>query len=351
MTAAAPIPAVPIPVVPLIEARNLGKHYRIGGGGLFGRTRRTLRALDDVSLTVMPGETLGIVGESGCGKSTLGRCLLRLSDSSSGRVLFEGQDITTRSERALRRLRPRMQMVFQDSYASLNPRRRIADLLAEPMRVHAQSDGTPHDRAFIRRRLHDLLDLTGLPTSALDRYPHEFSGGQRQRINIARALALQPSLIVADEPVSALDVSIQAQIINLFSDLRETLGLTYVFIAHDLSVVRQIASSVAVMYLGAIVERGETDNVLHAPAHPYTAALMTAIPEPVVNQQPRSRAILKGDVPSPISPPSGCRFHTRCPQAQPRCRSEIPALRPAMPGPAGARHDVACHFPLVHEAA
>nr|WP_321984741.1 ABC transporter ATP-binding protein [uncultured Lichenicoccus sp.] len=335
-----------IPAVPIIEACNLGKHYHVGGG-LFGRKRRTLRALDGVSLAVMPRETLGIVGESGCGKSTLGRCLLRLSDSSSGRVLFEGQDITTRSERAMRRLRPRMQMVFQDSYASLNPRRRIDDLLAEPMRVHARPDGKPHGRDFIRRRLHDLLDLTGLPASALDRYPHEFSGGQRQRINIARALALQPSLIVADEPVSALDVSIQAQIINLFTDLRETLGLTYIFIAHDLSVVRQIAFRVAVMYLGAIVERGETDSVLHAPAHPYTAALITAIPEPVVGPHGGTRVILKGDVPSPTAPPPGCRFHTRCPQAAARCRVEIPSLRPVLPGPDGEPHDVACHFPLV----
>ena len=332
-------------MTPIIEARSLGKQYRVGGGGLFG-PRRTLRALDDVSLKVSPGQTLGIVGESGCGKSTLGRCLLRLADSSSGQVLFEGQDITAQSERALRRLRPRMQMVFQDSYASLNPRRRVADLLAEPMRVHPQPDGAPHDRAFVNRRLRDLLELTGLPASALDRYPHEFSGGQRQRINIARALALQPSLIVADEPVSALDVSIQAQIINLFTDLRETLGLTYIFIAHDLSVVRQIASSVAVMYLGAIVERGETDSVLHAPAHPYTAALITAIPEPVVSAQARPHVILKGDVPSPISPPPGCRFHTRCPQAEARCRIEIPALRPVASGSGGEPHEVACHFPL-----
>ncbi|TLU71961.1 ABC transporter ATP-binding protein [Lichenicoccus roseus] len=333
-------------MTPIIEARSLGKHYRVAGGGLFGQSRRTLRALDNVSLHVMPGETLGIVGESGCGKSTLGRCLLRLTQSSSGRVLFEGEDITTRSERALRRLRPRMQMVFQDSYASLNPRRRIADLLSEPMRVHRQPSGAPHDRSFIAQRLRDLLDLTGLPISALDRYPHEFSGGQRQRINIARALALQPSLIVADEPVSALDVSIQAQIINLFTDLRETLGLTYIFIAHDLSVVRQIASSVAVMYLGAIVERGGTDSVLHAPAHPYTAALITAVPEPVVSAGARSRVILKGDVPSPVSPPPGCRFHTRCPKAEARCSVEIPALRPLVPAPDEALHEVACHYPL-----
>ncbi len=325
-------------MTPLIEARNVGKHYRVGSA-LLGR-RQSLRALDDVSLAVMPGETLGLVGESGCGKSTLGRCLLRLTDISDGRILFEGEDITTRGDRAMRRLRPRMQMVFQDSYASLNPRRRIGDLLAEPMRVHRGPDGAPHGTRQIARRLEELLALTGLPPRALDRYAHEFSGGQRQRINIARALALSPRLIVADEPVSALDVSIQAQIINLFADLRETLGLTYIFIAHDLSVVRQIASRVAVMYLGAIVEIGATDAVLHSPAHPYTAALISAIPEPVVRQA-ASRTILKGDVPSPISPPPGCRFHTRCPIARERCRSEIPILR-ALPNGTEA----ACHFPL-----
>ena len=328
---------------PLIEARNLGKQYRIGGA--LGRGRQTLRALEDVSLAVMPGETLGLVGESGCGKSTLGRCLLRLTRTSSGQVLFEGEDITGRSDRALRRLRPRMQMVFQDSYASLNPRRRIGDLLAEPMRVHRNSEGAAYGREQIARRLEELLCLTGLPPQALDRYAHEFSGGQRQRINIARALALSPRLIVADEPVSALDVSIQAQIINLFADLRERLGLTYIFIAHDLSVVRQIASRVAVMYLGSIVELGDTDAVLHSPSHPYTAALISAIPEPRTGRQ-SSRAILKGDIPSPIAPPPGCRFHTRCPQAQPRCRTEIPQLRRLANG-----REAACHFPLEAEAA
>ena len=312
---------------PLIEARHLGKRYRIGRGV-------TLRALDDVSLTVMPGQTLGLVGESGCGKSTLGRCLLRLSEISDGQILFDGRDISALSARGLRPYRPLMQMVFQDSAASLNPRRRIADLLAEPLRIHRAPD--------IAARIRELLDLTGLPRQALDRYPHEFSGGQRQRINIARALALSPRLIVADEPVSALDMSIQAQIVNLFADLRETLGLAYIFIAHDLSVVRQIADRVAVMYLGAIVERGATDDVLHRPAHPYTAALISAIPQPqpVVGGR-AGRIVLTGDVPSPIAPPPGCRFHTRCPQAQARCRTDIPVLRPV-----DVHHDVACHFPL-----
>ena len=314
---------------PLMEARHLGKHYRVGRG-------LTLRALDDVSLTVMPGQTLGLVGESGCGKSTLGRCLLRLTTITNGQILFDGRDISALSERALRPYRPHMQMVFQDSAASLNPRRRIVDLLAEPLRIHRAPN--------ISARIRELLDLTGLPRQALDRYPHEFSGGQRQRINIARALALSPRLIVADEPVSALDVSIQAQIVNLFADLREHLGLAYIFIAHDLSVVRQIADRVAVMYLGGIVERGATDDVLHQPAHPYTAALISAIPEPVVGSR-IGRTILTGDVPSPISPPPGCRFHTRCPQAQPRCRTEVPVLRPI-----DIHHDVACHFPLANDA-
>ena len=319
---------------PLIEARQVRKHYRVGRG-------QTLRALDDVSLSVLPGESLGLVGESGCGKSTLGRCLLRLTTIDGGRILFEGRDIGRLGERALRRIRPRMQMVFQDSYASLNPRRRIDDLLAEPMRVHPDADGVPHGRTRIAARLEELLALTGLPRRALERYPHEFSGGQRQRINIARALALSPRLIVADEPVSALDVSIQAQIVNLFADLRERLGLAYVFIAHDLSVVRQVTSRIAVMYLGGIVEQGDTDAVLHAPAHPYTAALISAIPEPVVGGGAR-RTILAGEVPSPISPPPGCRFHTRCPRAQPRCRDEVPILRPV-----DVQRHAACHFPLI----
>ena len=323
----------PLIEAPLIEAREVRKHYRVGRG-------QTLRALDGVSLAVAPGQTLGLVGESGCGKSTLGRCLLRLTSVDGGQILFEGRDITRLGERELRPLRPLMQMVFQDSAAALNPRRRIADLLAEPLRIHREPGGRAHGRAQIAARLDELLALTGLPRQALERYPHEFSGGQRQRINIARALALSPRLIVADEPVSALDVSIQAQIVNLFADLRERLGLAYVFIAHDLSVVRQIASQVAVMYLGGIVERGGTDAVLHAPAHPYTAALISAIPEPVVGRAGR-RTILAGDVPSPIAPPPGCRFHTRCPQAGERCRDEIPPLRRV-----DTDREVACHFPI-----
>ncbi|CAP57474.1 ABC transporter ATP-binding protein [Gluconacetobacter diazotrophicus] len=318
---------------PLMSAHGLRMDYRVGRG-------QVLRALDGVSLEVWPGEVLGVVGESGCGKSTLGRCLLRLVRPGAGRVVFDGTDITALSERRLRPLRQGMQMVFQDSYAALNPRRRIGELIAEPLRVHRAADGRRRTDADIAARLAELMDLVGLPQAALARYPHEFSGGQRQRINIARALALSPRLVVADEPVSALDVSIQAQIVNLFMDLRDRLGLTYVFVAHDLAVVRQISTRVAVMYLGAIVELGAADTVLHRPAHRYTAALVAAVPEPVVRGGEPAPP-LRGDVPSPISPPPGCRFHTRCPVARDRCRVEPPVLRPLSDG-----RDAACHFPL-----
>lgn len=324
MTATAP--------TPVLELRDLRKTYHLPHG-------RMLRAVDGLSLRVRPGEMLGLVGESGCGKSTLGRCMLRLADPTSGRILFEGRDITTLPERRLRALRPRMQMVFQDSSAALNPRRRIGDLLAEPLRVHPGPDGRRHPAATIAARLHELMDLVGLPAQALARYPHEFSGGQRQRINIARALALSPRLVVADEPVSALDVSVQAQIVNLFADLQRELGLTYVFIAHDLAVVRQISNRVAVMYLGAIVELGETDAVLHHPAHPYTAALTAAVPQAVVGDT--HALAMRGDAPSPTAPRTGCRFHARCPHAQARCAHEDPVLHPLRPD-----HAVACHFPL-----
>lgn len=316
---------------PLLAVSGLRKSYALARG-------QSLHAVDDISLHVMPGEVLGLVGESGCGKSTLGRCLLRLTDVSAGRILFEGRDITTLGEAALRPLRARMQMVFQDSYASLNPRRRVGDLLAAPLQVHKDENGRKRTPAAIKARLDTLLDLVSLPRTALNKYPHEFSGGQRQRINIARALALAPRLIVADEPVSALDVSVQAQVINLFADLQEQLGLTYVFVAHDLAVVRQISTRVAVMYLGVIVELGDTDTVLHTPLHPYTQALTQAVPRPVVGV-PRPVA-LRGDVPSPINRPSGCRFHTRCPIAQPRCTAEEPVLRALDDG-----RQVACHFP------
>ncbi len=312
---------------PLLEAERLSKTYRIGGGRPLGRGRR-LRALDDVSIALGAGETLGIVGESGCGKSTLGRALLRLHDVDSGTIRFEGRDITRLGDRALRPVRARMQMVFQDPYASLNPRRRVRALLAEPLFVHGR-DG-------VEARVRELIEIVGLAPHHLDRYPHEFSGGQRQRIGIARALALAPRVIVADEPVSALDVSVQAQIVNLFADLRESLGLAYLFIAHDLSVVRQISDRIAVMYLGAVVETGPADLVLGRPAHPYTAALLSAVPG-----AGRKRIVLEGDPPSPISPPSGCRFRTRCPIAGRRCAEERPPLASRVAG-----HAVACHFPL-----
>jgi peptide/nickel transport system ATP-binding protein len=325
----------------LIETVGLSKHFHVGGG-LFGRGRRTVRAVDDVSLRVMPGETIGLVGESGCGKSTLGRCLTRLYDVTSGTLRFEGADITRHSTAEMRPLRTRMQMVFQDPYASLNPRRRVRDLIAEPLRVHKRGGA-----AEIEERVRELLALVGLLPDHADRFPHEFSGGQRQRIGIARAIALEPRLVVADEPVSALDVSVQAQIVNLLADLQERLALTYVFIAHDLSVVRQVSTRVAVMYLGSIVELGPTDGVFDAPAHPYTRALISAVPVPDVRAGARrERIILSGEVPSPVNPPSGCRFHTRCPFATERCRVERPALAAL-----GDGRSVACHYPLEGPAA
>jgi peptide/nickel transport system ATP-binding protein len=319
----------------LLEAIAVSKRYRIGNH-LLGRFNKVVHAVEQVSLAVREGETLGLVGESGCGKSTLGRCLTRLYEVSEGHILFEGTDITTLRPRALRALRTRMQMVFQDPAASLNPRRRVGELIAEPLIVHRR--GT---RAEIAARVRAALREVGLLAEHADRFPHEFSGGQQQRIGIARALALAPRLIVADEPVSALDASVQAQIVNLFMDLQERLGLTYVFIAHDLSVVRQVSTRVAVMYLGAIVEIGPTDEVLRAPAHPYTQALISAVPVPDPAAPNRRRIILEGDVPSPVDPPPGCPFHPRCFQATERCRGERPVLAPH-----GRGWEVACHYPL-----
>jgi peptide/nickel transport system ATP-binding protein len=320
---------------PIVEVVNLSKHYAVGKGGF--AARRKVHAVDDVSFDVQPGETLGLVGESGCGKSTLGRCITRLYDITSGRLSYEGEDITHASLRQLRPFRRKMQMIFQDPSASLNPRRRIGDLIAEPLHVHRMRPARE-----IPARVVELLDLVGLPAEYIDRYPHEFSGGQRQRIGIARALAMEPRLIVADEPVSALDVSVQAQIVNLFADLRERLALTYIFIAHDLAVVRQVSTRVAVMYLGSIVEIGVMDAIFGAPAHPYTAALLSAVPVPAAGRR-RSRIVLEGELPSPLNPPAGCKFSTRCPIVKDRCRSERPALR--LVGGRG----VACHYPLMGE--
>ena len=324
-------------VAPLLIARNVSKRFTVGSrfsaGGI-----KIVHAVDNVSLEVRPGETLGLVGESGCGKSTLGRCLTRLYEVTGGEILFEGEDIAKKTLAQLRPMRQRMQMVFQDPYASLNPRRRVGDIISEPLRVHHADWGV----AKIAARVRELIDLVGLAPDHIERYPHEFSGGQRQRIGIARALALEPKLLVLDEPVSALDVSVQAQIVNLLADLQERLALTYIFIAHDLSVVRQVSNRVAVMYLGSIVETGDTGEVFRSPQHPYTQALISAVPVADVRRDGRTaRIVLTGDVPSPINPPSGCRFHTRCRAMQARCKTE----RPALTEPAGTRA-VACHFPL-----
>jgi oligopeptide/dipeptide ABC transporter ATP-binding protein len=294
-----------------------------------------VRAVDGVSLDVRAGETLGLVGESGCGKSTLGRALLRLTDLTSGRIEFDGRDISTLSRSALRPVRREMQMVFQDPYASLNPRKRVSAIVGMPLRIHGTCP-----RAEIPDRVRELLRLVGLRPEHADRFPHEFSGGQRQRIGIARALALSPKLVVADEPVSALDVSVRAQVVNLLEDLQDELGLTYVFVAHDLSIVRQVSDRIAVMYLGKIVELGPAEEVSRRPVHPYTEALLSAVPVPDPDA-PRERIVLHGDVPSPISPPSGCRFHPRCPHATDICRTQEPPLVEHRPG----GHLGACHHP------
>ncbi|WP_454816938.1 ABC transporter ATP-binding protein [Labrys neptuniae] len=321
---------------PILETRALGKCFSIGSR-FSAEGKRTVHAVDNVSLTVGHGETVGLVGESGCGKSTLARCLVRLYDISEGQLIFEGEDITGTSLAKLRPLRRRLQMVFQDPSASLNPRRRVGDLVAEPLRIH-----TKLSSAQIAKRVAELFDLVGLLPDHVMRYPHEFSGGQRQRVGIARAIALNPDLVVLDEPVSALDVSVQAQIVNLLADLQEKLNLTYIFIAHDLSVVRQVSTRIAVMYLGSIVEEGPAEEVFATPAHPYSQALISAVP--IVETTPsgtRKRIILTGDVPSPLNPPPGCRFHPRCPVAQDLCRSERPQMRDYSPG-----RKVACHFPI-----
>jgi len=332
----APVPASE----PLLSTNRLQVHFPITEGLILERRVGAVRAVDGVSLEVHPGETLGLVGESGCGKSTFARAVIRLVEPTGGSIRFDGVDITSLAGNEMRRMRRRMQMIFQDPYASLNPRMTIGSMLAEPLRVHGLATG-----AEAANRARQLVEIVGLPRNAINRYPHEFSGGQRQRAGIARALAVQPEFIAADEAVSALDVSIQAQIVNLLSELQREFKLTYLFIAHDLSVVRHISDRIAVMYLGEIVELSPAKELYDRPLHPYTTALVSAvpIPDPKVELR-RKRMILRGDVPSPANPPSGCRFHTRCwlrrelgdPEI---CAAETPELRQLLPG-----HRVACHF-------
>ena len=320
---------------PLVEIRALKKHFPIRRGVMQQEIGR-VHAVDGVDLTVFEGETLGLVGESGCGKSTLARCIVRLLEPTEGTIVFDGDDITHMSRRALRPLRRGMQMVFQDPYASLNPRKRVRTIVGDPLRIHGVADARER-----RRAVEESLALVGLSPEHLNRYASEFSGGQRQRIGVARALALKPKLVVADEPVSALDVSIQAQIINLLSDLQETLRLTYVFIAHDLGVIHHVADRIAVMYLGKIVELAPAESLYRRPVHPYTEALLSAIPIPDPDRNERRvRLILEGDVPSPLAPPSGCRFHTRCPFATEICTTDEPPLVEHLAG-----HLAACHHP------
>ena len=315
----------------LLEGRDLVKHFPVR------RSRDVVHAVDGVSLEVRRGETLGIVGESGCGKSTLGRLLVRLHEPTSGIVRFGGADITTLSRRELRPFRREMQMIFQDPYASLNPRKRIGQIVGDPFHIHHTASSEE-----IRQRVQELLEVVGLSAEHVNRYPHEFSGGQRQRIGVARALALSPKLIVADEPVSALDVSIQAQVINLLDDLQDDFQLTYVFIAHDLGVVHHVSDRIAVMYLGVIVEIGPSDPLFLEPIHPYTQALLSAIPAIEADDEARrERIVLEGEVPSPIDPPSGCRFHPRCRYATEICRVEQPLLTDH-----GGGRFAACHHPL-----
>ncbi|MFG1657266.1 ABC transporter ATP-binding protein [Micromonospora chersina] len=334
----------------IIEVRDLVKHYPVTRGVVFKKTIGQVKAVDGVSFDLKAGETLGVVGESGCGKSTLARVLMNLEKPTAGQVLYKGQDISKLSGGALRRLRRQIQLVMQDPYTSLNPRMTVGDLIGEPFEIHPEVA----PRRSRRDKVKELLDLVGLNPEHINRYPHQFSGGQRQRIGIARALALRPEVIVCDEPVSALDVSIQAQVMNLLEKLQAEFGLSYVFIAHDLSVVRHLSDRVAVMYLGKMVEVGTEDEIYERPTHPYTQALLSAVPvpDPTVRE---SKAIirLQGDVPSPVSPPSGCRFRTRCWKAQDICAQEVPLLqiRP------GSDHPSACHFAekreivATHEAA
>jgi oligopeptide/dipeptide ABC transporter ATP-binding protein len=323
---------------PLLEIRDLKMYFPVKGG-VFMTAKAQCKAVDGVSLVIRPGETLGLVGESGCGKSTLGKCIVRLNQPTSGQILFDGVDLAPLGRSQMKPHRRHIQMIFQDPADSLNSRHSVGNILEEPFIVHGIGDDAER-----RRRVGDLLRTVGLPASAAERFPFEFSGGQRQRIGIARAIALNPQLVVCDEPVSALDVSIQSQVLNLMLDLQRELKLSYLFIAHDLAVVKHISDRIAVMYLGHIVETAAAEEIYRSPRHPYTRALISAIPVPNPRKH-RDRIILQGDVPSPINPPSGCPFHTRCPHVQERCRIEKPALR-TVATTAGVEQQVACHFDL-----
>ena len=321
----------------LLEVRDLQMHFPVKEG-VFQRARKVCRAVDGVSFTLRAGETIGLVGEAGCGKSTLGKSIVRLNRPTAGTIRFDGVDLAPLSTKQLKAHRRNLQMIFQDPVESLNARHMVGEIISEPFLIHGIGDAS-----WRRRKVLELLDKVGLPAGAAERYPFEFSGGQRQRIGIARAIALEPRLIICDEPVSALDVSIQSQVLNLLLDLQREMGLSYLFIAHNLAVVKHVSDRVAIMYLGRIVEFADADDVYRDPRHPYTRALISAIPEPNP-QRVRERIVLSGDVPSPINPPSGCPFHTRCPHATERCRAEQPALR-EVAGRTG--HTVACHYDLV----
>jgi oligopeptide/dipeptide ABC transporter ATP-binding protein len=324
----------------LVRVDNLVKHFPVKGAGLVSRTVGQVQAVDGVSLTVPRGKTLGLVGETGCGKSTLARCIAGLIPVTSGRVIFDGTDITRLSRRGIRPFRREIQMIFQDPYGSLNPRRRVGSIIGDPFAVHKTATGNERKKA-----VQEMMERVGLNPEHYNRFPAEFSGGQRQRIGLARALALRPKLIIADEPVSALDVSIQAQILNLLADLQQDFGLSFLFIAHDLEVVRHVSDQVLVMYLGRVAEQGPKDPVYDTPRHPYTAALLSAAPAADPDTAAaRQRIILTGDVPSPINPPAGCRFHPRCPKAQELCSQQEPPLESKAGDP--PEHVAACHFPV-----